>query len=138
MWTVPDEIVQPVFVNPAGIRTPTFPVIVEVVHVTAGPPRTAKVEAEPSDGSDCAEAAEGLRTSAATGTMAESRIIRRREAHISIMRSSLRGFAQPVCVERHTSDGHRRRLNALTMQSQRRAREAHRREIPFTDTNTSL
>jgi hypothetical protein len=47
-------------------QTPTFPVIGEVVHVTAVPARAAKPDAEPSDDGDvAANPGEGLYRSAA-------------------------------------------------------------------------
>src|ERR1043166_707216 len=54
-------IVHPVLVNAVVLATPTSPVVVDLVQVTAGPPRMAKLEiASP----DCA-AAERVGTSSA-------------------------------------------------------------------------
>jgi hypothetical protein len=43
------EIEHPVFVNAALLPTPMSPVVVELVQVTAGPPRMAKLITAPPD-----------------------------------------------------------------------------------------
>jgi hypothetical protein len=47
---VEPTIVQPAFANAGVGLTPTSPVITELVHETAWPPRTEKFDAAPSDG----------------------------------------------------------------------------------------
>src|SRR5689334_21208750 len=42
-------IVHPVFVNAVVLATPTSPLVVDLVHVTAGPPRMAKLNTAPPD-----------------------------------------------------------------------------------------
>src|SRR6266480_1511847 len=42
-------IVHPVFVNAVVLATPTSPAVVDLVQVTAGPPRIAKLNTEPPD-----------------------------------------------------------------------------------------
>src|SRR2546430_16666898 len=54
-------IVHPVFVNAVVLATPTSPAVVDLVQVTAGPPRIAKLNTEPPD---CAAALLAVTSSA--------------------------------------------------------------------------
>src|SRR5256714_7437835 len=54
-------IVHPVFVNAVVLATPTSPAVVDLVQVTAGPPRIAKLNTEPPD---CAAALRAVTSSA--------------------------------------------------------------------------
>src|ERR1051325_4761386 len=55
------EIEHPVFVNAALLPTPISPVVLELVQVTAGPPRMAKLITAPPD---CAEELRAVTSSA--------------------------------------------------------------------------
>src|SRR2546429_5805120 len=54
-------IVHPVFVNAVVMATPTSPLVVDLVHVTAGPPRIAKLNTAPPD---CAAESRAVTSSA--------------------------------------------------------------------------
>jgi hypothetical protein len=62
-------IVQPVFVNAVVLATPTSPAVVDLVQVTAGPPRIAKLntEALPDSAAEyCAAESRAVTSSAAS------------------------------------------------------------------------
>jgi hypothetical protein len=63
---IPPAIVQPVFVKAVPGETPTSPVIIELVQVTAVPPRTENPDAAPSD--TWAQAGEAPTSSAAVAS----------------------------------------------------------------------
>jgi hypothetical protein len=68
-------IVQPVFVNAVVLATPTSPAVVDVVQVTAGPPRIAKLNTEPLP--DCAAESRAGTSSAANDATTANRAVSR-------------------------------------------------------------
>src|SRR6185295_19322672 len=81
--------------------TPTSPLIMELLHVTAVPARTAKFCADPSG--DWADALEALRAIAAKARITMGQVLRRREAQHSIMRTSLHWTHEGGCPIGDTS-----------------------------------
>jgi hypothetical protein len=65
------EIEHPVFVNAALLPTPMSPVVVELVQVTAGPPRMAKVNTPLPD---CAAATRAVTSSAPNDATTANRV----------------------------------------------------------------
>jgi hypothetical protein len=64
-------IVHPVFVNAVVLATPTSPAVVDLVQVTAGPPRIAKLNAAPPD---CAAESRAVTSSAPNDATTANRV----------------------------------------------------------------
>src|SRR2546421_1778809 len=67
-------IVHPVFVNAVVLATPTSPAVVDLVQVTAGPPRIAKLNTEPPD---CAAALRAVTSSTPNNATTANRPVSR-------------------------------------------------------------
>ena len=65
------EIEHPVFVNAVVVATPMSPLVVELVQVTAGPPRMANVNTPPPD---CAAATRAVTSSAPSDATTANRV----------------------------------------------------------------
>src|SRR5437016_7548559 len=83
-------IVHPVFVNAVVLATPTSPAVVDLVQVTAGPPRIAKLNTEPPD---CAATLRAVTSSAPNNATTANRPVSRGRVNMgfSLAVVSIRG-----------------------------------------------
>src|SRR2546423_9452064 len=86
-------IVHPVFVNAVVLATPTSPAVVDLVQVTAGPPRIAKLNTEPPD---CAAALRAVTSSTPNNATTANRPVSRGRVNMgfSLAVVSIRGGAR--------------------------------------------